>query len=49
MQIRLRRCPMVPARFKRAQCFKRCRWYDPSQRGKCRLEVEQAQQPKVPK
>jgi hypothetical protein len=40
---------MVPARFKRAQCFKRCHWYDPAQKGKCRLEVEQAQQPKVPK
>lgn len=37
--IALKRCPLIPSRYRRAKCWKRCKWYDPSLKGRCTLEV----------
>jgi hypothetical protein len=36
--IYMKRCPLVPARYKRAKCFKRCPYRDKGT-GRCTLEA----------
>jgi len=37
--VRLRRCPLVPTRYKRAACWRLCRYYDKAG-ARCTLEQQ---------
>jgi hypothetical protein len=37
--VRLRRCPMVPACYKRAKCWKKCRYWNRAEK-RCEVERE---------
>jgi hypothetical protein len=43
--VRLRQCPMIPTRFRRAKCWKRCRFYDRELK-RCKHELQKGPLPK---